>query len=97
MTPEEKQAASNIVALSDEPWGVECTKIIHDTCKVALSILPQLQTCIILSKENPLQTTRGLPQDESYPVKRVTEEEKSKAKNQCKKANYELNILQLKI
>ena len=72
MNLEEKQAAVNIVAQSDEPWAVEYTKILRDTWKVTLSMLPQLHTCIIPSNENPSHITRVLPQDEAEPLKRFT-------------------------
>ena len=95
MTPEEKQAAVEIVAHSDEPWEVECTKLLCDTCKVTISMLMHLHTCLILASENPSHTTRGLPQDEAEPVKIFIEEEKAKAEKQRKKANSGLNMLQL--
>ena len=44
MTPEDNQAAVNIVSQSDEPWRVECTKILRNTYKVTLSMLPQMHT-----------------------------------------------------
>ena len=58
-------------------------------------MIPQLHTCIILSNENHLHITRGLPQDESDPVKRVIEEDEAEDEKRRKKANYRLNMLQL--
>ena len=53
MSPEEKQAAVDIVAYSDTPWGVDCTKLLRDTCKVLLLQVSQLFSCIIVAAENP--------------------------------------------
>ena len=96
MTPEDNQSAVNIAAQSNRIWGVECTKILRDTYKVTLSMLPQMHTYIILANGNPSHIARDLTQDESYLVNRFIKEDKAKADKQRKKSNYGLNVLQLK-
>ena len=55
----------------------------------------QLHTCIIISNKNISHITRGLPQYEAYPVKRVIEEDEAETEKQRKKSNYVMNVLQL--
>ena len=96
MTPEEKQTAVDIVTQSDEPWGVQCTQLLRDTCKVTLSMLPQLHTCIILASEDPSHIMRGIPQDEADDTsrtKRVVDQEEAAAEEMRKKADFGLNML----
>ena len=96
MTPEEKQTAVDIVTQSNEPWGVQCTQLLRDTCKVTLSMLPQLHTCIILASEDPSHIMRGIPQDkadDTSRTKRVVDQEEAAAEEMRKKADFGLNML----
>ena len=75
---------------------MQYTQLLRDTCKVTLSMLPQLHTCIILASEYPSHIMRGIPQDEADDTsrtKRVVYQEEAAAKEMRKKADFGLNML----
>ena len=93
MNTEEKSLALTIVQTHSEPWSVDCILMLKRECKVVMSSMSALQTCITLAIEDPSHLRRGIPAEDAEEEERVVDDEEAAAEEQRVKADHGLTML----
>ena len=89
----EKCLVLSIVQTHSEPWSVDCILMLKRECKVVMSSMSTLQTCITLAIEDPSHLRRGIPAEDAEEEERVVEDEEAEAEEKRVKADHGLTML----